>query len=436
MASDGSPSETGQRVSQRKRFFQQLAATYGTPLYVYDLAVARLYAWTLRRMLPPGIEIHYSAKANPHPLLISALGQAGLRTEISSEGELDAVLAAVVRHDHVLYTGPAKTTGELRRAVSAGIRLFSVESRADRDRLAAVASGTDTAYLIRLAAGGGSGSGRVGFRMTGAPSQFGVDPAELAPGSNLLGGAGDVQAVGFHVFSASNIRDEDALIGELTANISTASTAIQRTGLRARLVDIGGGFAAPYAAPGSPPDYPRLRAALAGCLDERLPGWRTAEPTVLVESGRYLAAAAGTLLTTVMDVKEAGGTRYVLCDAGINTLGGMHGLGRLVNPRAQPEDQFTDRGPVVLAGPLCTPADVLSRSARIDRPVIGEVLAIPNAGAYGLTASLVTFLSRPVAAEVVVEGTEIIAARRLGVTVSQLLREASRQEWITHAAMG
>lgn len=434
MASDSSPSEIGQRVSSRKRFFQKLASTYGTPLYVYDLAVARLYARTLRRFLPPGIEIHYSAKANPHPLLISALSQAGLRVEISSEGELAAVLAAGVRCDHALYTGPAKTTGELLRAVDAGVRLFSVESRADRDRLATVASGTDASYLIRLA--GGSRSGPVGFRMTGAPSQFGVDPAELVPGSDLLGDADDVRAVGFHVFSASNTRDEDALIGELTANISAASAAIARTGLSARLVGIGGGFAAPFATPGSPPDYLRLRAALAGCLDERLPGWRTAEPTVLVESGRYLAAAAGTLLTTVMDVKKAEGISYLLCDAGINTLGGMHGLGRLVNPRAQPADQSADYGPVVLAGPLCTPADVLSRSARIDRPVIGEVLAIPNAGAYGLTASLVTFLSRPVAAEVVVEGTEVVAARRLAVTESPLFPRALATGVDTSAAMG
>jgi diaminopimelate decarboxylase len=121
-----------------------------------------------------------------------------------------------------------------------------------------------------------------------------------------------------------------------------------------------------------------------------------------------------------MDVKDSGGKRYLLCDAGVNVLGGMHGLGRLVNPKAQPENQSRDSGSVVLAGPLCTPTDVISRSARIDRPGIGGVLAIPNAGAYGLTASLVTFLSRPIAAEVVVEGTEVIAARRLSVVESHL----------------
>ncbi len=233
--------------------------------------------------------------------------------------------------------------------------------------------------------------------MTGAPSQFGVYPAGPLPGPDLLNSEDGGHAAGFHVFSASNAKDEAALITEFAANINTVSAAVARAGFEAQLVDIGGGFGAPYAAPGSPPEYPHLRAALSYHLDEGLPGWRAAEPRerVMVESGRYLVAAAGTLLTTVMDIKENGGNRYLLCDAGINALGGMHGLGRLVNPKAQPENQSSDSGPVVLAGPLCTPLDILSRSARIDRPTIGGVLAIPNVGAYGLTASLVTFLAGP-----------------------------------------
>lgn len=394
-----------------------LAATYGTPLYVYDLGVVRQYARRLQSMLPRGVQIYYSAKANPHPLVISALSRLGMCIEVSSEGELDAALAAAAPRDHILYTGPAKTTRELRRAIESGVRLFSVESRVDRDRLACVASHTDVAYLIRLVSAGGGGP--VGLRMTGTPSQFGVDPAAL-PGSGLLNGEGRAHAAGFHVFSATNVKDEPALISELAENISTVSAAIARNGIEAQIVDIGGGFSAPYAAPGSPPGYPRLRNALSSRLDNDLPGWRAGEPTIIVESGRYLVAAAGTLVTTVMDIKESGGNRYVICDAGINVLGGMYGLGRLVLPKAQPESQSPDSEPSVLVGPLCTPLDTLSRAARADQASIGGTLAIPNVGAYGLTASLVTFLSRPIAAEVIVDGSTVVEARRLAVSETRL----------------
>src|SRR6266536_2895586 len=125
-----------------------LVAAYGTPLYIYDLAAARQAAQALRRALPDAVDVYYSAKANPHPLLIAQFSRMGLRVEVSSEAELGAAIAAAVPADRILYTGPAKTAAELAHAIDRGVRLFSVESQTDRDRLASVASGLD--YLVRL----------------------------------------------------------------------------------------------------------------------------------------------------------------------------------------------------------------------------------------------------------------------------------------------
>ena len=78
--------------------------------------------------------------------------------------------------------------------------------------------------------------------------------------------------------------------------------------------------------------------------------------------------------------------------------------------------------PVTLAGPLCTPGDVLARNVRLGWPAPGDVLTVPNVGAYGLTASLVLFLGRPAACEVVVRGEEVVALSQLELrrTVSAL----------------
>jgi diaminopimelate decarboxylase len=388
-----------------------LVAAYGTPLYVYDLAAARRAVHALRGALPEAVEVHYSAKANPHHLLIAELARMGLRAEVSSVGELAAAVTAGVRRDRILYTGPAKTRAELAAAVESGVRLFSVESRVDRDRLASTAPDENLGYLVRLVSPGGYGP--VGFRMTGTPSQFGTDAGTLAPDSAILCRSGGARPVGFHVFSASNVKNEAALVQEFTANIEVVSATVARTGFTPRIVDIGGGFAAPYAAPGDLPQYTALRDALARALDDGLPGWRAGEPAVTVESGRYLAATTGTFLTTVMDVKPSGPDTYLVCDAGINALGGMYGLGRLVVPKAQPEGQPSDGETMVLAGPLCTPLDVLSRNALMKQPAVGDVLAIPNVGAYGLTASLIAFLGRTVAGEVVVDGSTVVGARQL-----------------------
>jgi diaminopimelate decarboxylase len=100
----------------------------------------------------------------------------------------------------------------------------------------------------------------------------------------------------------------------------------------------------------------------------------------------------------------------------VNVLGGMSALGRLLPPRAVPRRTGgTGAGEraATLVGPLCTPADVLSRSAPVPADLApGDVLAIPNVGAYGLTASLVGFLSRPSPVEIVVRGDEVLLADR------------------------
>jgi diaminopimelate decarboxylase len=153
-------------------------------------------------------------------------------------------------------------------------------------------------------------------------------------------------------------------------------------------------------------------------------GWRENRPAIAVESGRYLVAGCGTLLTTIMDVKDTHNSRYVVCDAGVNALGGMYGNGRLALPRAQPANQSADGTEVVLAGPLCTPLDVLGRGTRIGDPSPAQVLAIPNVGAYGLTASLVAFLGRPLPIEVVIDGSDVVDVRQLAVVPRPVARHA------------
>ncbi|MEN3305274.1 MAG: diaminopimelate decarboxylase [Micromonosporaceae bacterium] len=398
--------------TRHREVVTELTRRYGTPLYVYDLAVVRAAVQDLLAALPAGVEVYYSAKANPHPVLIAAVAGLGLRVEISSRGELEAAARAGVPAQRCLYTGPAKTREEMAHGVARGVRLFSVESPVDRQRLTC-AAGEPVGYLVRL--NGRTAPGPAGLRMTGVPTQFGVSAETLAPGSALFRPAGNARPVGVHLFSASNVPDGSALLGELTTNLAVAVHTCARMAFQPELVDLGGGFGAPFATPGPRPAYPYLRQGLSTALDEALPGWRLGEPRVAVESGRYLVAGAGTLLTQVMDRKAPDGREYLVCDAGVNALGGMSGLGRLL-PAAQPEHQPVDSAAAVLTGPLCTPLDVLSRAARVGDVAVGDVLAIPNVGGYGLTASLVAFLGRPLPVEVVLDGDEVVAVRQLTIS--------------------
>jgi len=406
---------------------RDLAERFGTPLYVYDLDRVVASLLDLRKAVPAGATIFYSLKANPHPEIARALrevpgGRCG--AELSSTGELAAALEAGFKAEECLYTGPGKTTCEIATAIARGVRTFSIESGGDLRRVGAVATeaGVSVDCLLRINSAASTASGSI--RMMGARSQFGIDSETLGTELNEFRSVPGTRLVGGHFYSLSNAKDEASLSAELRHSIAEAARLHAELDLPMRFLDIGGGFGAPYAVPGDRPRYDGLRAALEEALDEHFPLWRSGLPQIACESGRYLAGDCGELMTSVMNVKESRGQVFAIVDAGINTLGGMAGLGRLMPVGIKPDIAEPPEGTptVTLAGPLCTPGDVLARNVQLNWPAPGDVLTVPNVGAYGLTASLVLFLGRPAACEVVVRGEEVVAVSQLELrrTVSAL----------------
>ncbi|MFE0176330.1 type III PLP-dependent enzyme [Streptomyces sp. NPDC059002] len=400
----------------------ELAKRFGTPSYVYDLDRVAAARADLFAALPDEVELFYAAKANPHPEILREM-RAGdgrvCRAEISSTGELAAVLQAGFRGADVLYTGPGKTEEELAEALTAGVRLFSVESTGDLRRIgeSAVRLGTVADCLLRV--NNATGAAATGIRMTGVPSQFGFDSETLPALAAELRDVPGTTIAGLHFFPLSNAKDEASLIAEFRHTIATAAALQDQLGVRFRFVDIGGGFAAPYAVRGERPVYGELREALSGALDEHFPGWREGAPRIACESGRYLVSDSGTLLVGVVNVKESRGRRFLILDAGINTFGGMSGLGRILPVSVEPNETYgnSDTGsdvvPAGLVGPLCTPGDVLGRDVALPDLAAGDLLTVPNAGSYGPTASLLMFLGRPAPAELVVRGEELVSVSRI-----------------------
>ncbi|WP_405365496.1 type III PLP-dependent enzyme [Kitasatospora sp. NBC_00039] len=399
--------------------YADLAERYGTPLYVYDLDRVQAARDDLFAALPEGFELFAAVKANPHPEVLRALREGSdhaCRAEISSTGELAAALTAGFDPAEILYTGPGKTDGELDEAIAKGVRMFSVESATDLEHIGAVAlrHGVVADALLRI--NSVSASATTSIRMTGAPSQFGIDSEKLVELMPRLRAVQGVRLAGAHFFPLSNARDEDALIGEFRNTVAVAAQTFADTGIEPRFLDIGGGFSAPYAVPGRRPVYTRLRAALTEILDEHFPRWREGFPTVACESGRYLVGDGGTLLAGVVNIKESRGRTFVILDAGINTFGGMSGLGRLLPVAVSPDPEGADTAEwtkASLVGPLCTPGDVLGRDVKLPPLDGGDVIEVPNAGAYGPTSSLLMFLGRPAPTEVVVRGTEVVSISRI-----------------------
>lgn len=393
----------------------ELATRFDTPLYAYDLAAVRDAHAALRAALPEPSELFYSLKANPHPSIVGELHNLGCRAEVSSSGELRAAIAAGVPPERCLHTGPAKTDRELREALHAGVDWFSIDSPRQLRALRAADCEHRSRVMLRLNADRGLGGH--GLTMTGTASQFGADASWVESQPDEFPGV-----EGFHFYMGTNIPDAEGLYETFAGVVQETVRLTDALGIEPAVVDLGGGFASPFAQAGAFPEYTGLRETLAGLLDAELPGWRDGRPRVAFESGRYLVGHSGTLVCRVQDVKRSKGKRFVLLDTGIHHLGGMSGLRRVPRFALTLESGYRDGEQVAsdVVGPLCTPLDAWARGVTLPALDPGDVVAVPNVGAYGLTASLIGFLGHDLPLEVVLDDGVPVDASQLTLTRKEI----------------
>ena len=393
---------------------RELAARYGTPLYVYDLDVIERQISYLRAVLPGRSDLAYAVKANPALAVVAFLGRLGLGADVASGGELATAVRAGIDPDKIVMTGPGKREEELNDAVQAGIRAVTVESLGELTRLERVARAArrrqpvvlraavaETARLERVRLVGDDGAGK-----------FGMDAADLVDAARLAARSRHVELLGLHAFGASNVLEASALVAHVATTARAARELARLTGTNVSIIDAGGGLGIPYEPHEESLDLVGLGRGLAGIVD----GWATdpllAGARLLLEPGRFLVGPAGAYLATVVDTKTVDGTVVAILDGGIHHIlrpalvGAEHRV-RLLN-------QSTRRPvPVTVAGPLCSGLDVLAAGVVMPPPLVGDLVAVLDVGAYGFTESMPYFLSHPMPAEVAVRDgrSELIRPR-------------------------
>jgi diaminopimelate decarboxylase len=394
-------------MTMNTAFAHQLIEKHGSPLYAYDLDAVKHRAQTLLAALPQGSRLYYSFKANPLPAIARELREQGVRAEITSNGELLAAQNAGFE-DGIVFGGPGKSESMIARMLENGVTHFSCESFTDAARLSklAVEAGVQIKAMLRV---NPQQAPDARLAMSGVESQFGFDETLL-----LTEGAADrlklpnLTINGVHVYFGTQVASVEALAKNTQCALETAARVSSALGLECEVINVGGGFPWPYASEAAGSDLAGLREALEAV-------WKASpmhgKAQLCFESGRYLCASSGTLLTTVLDVKKAGTKTYIVLDTGIHHLGGMSGLGRipraaltLINLTARREGEMV----ADVVGPLCSPLDSLARGQKMSPVEVGDVLAVPNVGAYGLTASLLGFLSHETPEEVAYRGHEVV----------------------------
>jgi diaminopimelate decarboxylase len=164
-------------------------------------------------------------------------------------------------------------------------------------------------------------------------------------------------------------------------------------GLAFEQIDLGGGLGIPYAPEEAPLDLARFGQGLSQLLAAH--PWFTGE--LILEPGRFLAGPCGVYLARVVRIKASRGARFAILEGGINHLIRPLLTGQAFPVRAVGKGE--GKVPYTLAGPLCTSLDRLGE-VLLPELVPGDLLALGQAGAYGLNEGMTHFLSHPVPPEV------------------------------------
>ncbi len=365
-----------------------VAAHYGTPTYVYDLDLIDRRVAEVRAAFP-GAQLSYAVKANANGALLRHLAGLGLGAEALTAGELERVLRSGFPPERIVLGGPGHTPALAARAAAGGVGLVSLDSEGAWEVWREVEAPA-TRFLVRVNPGFDPHT-HEHLATAAADSKFGEPPATALALAHRVAASG--RLAGFHVHAGSMLSDP-AVAGLVVDALEPLYDALP--GLD--VVDIGGGFAVP-----DPPLAGFAAAYRAFAAHHGL--------ELVLEPGRLIVAEAGTLLTTVLHVKESG-RRHVIADAGMADLirpalyGAQHPV-RLVGGSGEPQ-----AGPATdVDGPLCENADRLARDVALGQVRVGDLLAVGLAGAYGFAmASNYASSLRP--AEVTIQGGRVALARR------------------------
>ncbi len=370
-----------------------IAERYGTPCYVYSRsALESAYRQFSQACRGRDALVCYAVKANSNLAVLDSLRRLGAGFDIVSGGELERVLAAGGEAGKTVFSGVGKSAEEMRRALSAGIFCFNVESEPELHRLAGIAASMEQRASVSLRVNPDIDPNTHPYIATGlAQNKFGVSLEEALPLYRAANRMKSLRVVGMDVHIGSQITELAPFLAAVDKALKFID-ALTAEGISLTHLDMGGGLGIRYDTESPPPVREYIDALLARIGTRRL--------KLILEPGRSLIGNAGVLLTRVEYLKQ-GAKNFAVVDAAMNDLmrpalyEAWHAVAPVL-PRPGTARQYD------IVGPVCESSDWLAR----DRSLCvepGDLLAVLSAGAYGMSMSS-NYNTRPRAAEVMVEG--------------------------------
>lgn len=379
-----------------------IAQDYGTPTYIYSRKTLEQHWQAFDQAFGdlPHL-VCYAVKANSNLAVLNVLARLGSGFDIVSAGELARVIAAGGKADKTVFSGVGKTEAEIEYALGHNIRCFNVESIPELSRINMVAARLGKQAPVSIRVNPDVDAQTHPYISTGLKeNKFGIDIEQARSVYQSAKSMANLSVVGVDCHIGSQLTSVSPFVDALKRVLALIDE-LAEDGIEIKHLDIGGGLGIHYRdeTPPSPAEY---AAALKPLLaDRRL--------EILLEPGRAIAGNAGILLTKVEFIKPTEAKQFAIVDAAMNDL--LRPALYQSWQEIQPVQLETRANAAVydIVGPICETGDFLGKDRELAIEQ-GDLLVIRSAGAYGFTMSS-NYNSRPRAAEVMVDGSEVHLVR-------------------------
>ena len=381
---------------------ETIASQFGTPSYVYSKAAISNNFLAYQEAL--GSRDHlicYAVKSNSNIAVLQCLAELGAGFDIVSVGELERVLRAGGDPAKVVFSGVAKTAGEMQRALEVGIHCFNVESEAELELLNTTAGECGKAAAVSLRVNPDVDAQTHPYISTGLKeNKFGID-FKLAPQVYQRAAQMEhINVVGVDCHIGSQLVDIDPFVAALERLLILVDQLAEMN-INLQHIDIGGGLGVRYQSE-EPPTAGDYMSAILPLLEGR-------SETLVLEPGRSITANAGVMLTKVQYLKSNGDKNFAIVDGAMNDMirPALYQAWMDIQPvsASGADSQCYD-----VVGPVCETGDFLAKDREL-AIAAGDYLCLYSAGAYGFVMSS-NYNSRPRAAELMVDGDQVHIIRQ------------------------
>jgi diaminopimelate decarboxylase len=367
----------------------ELADEFGTPLYLFDEFSLRSKCAEFKAEFSQryaDTTVAYAAKAFINRALALIFKEEGLGLDVVSTGELSIAQSVDFPMDRVDFNGSNKSAGELRLALKCHIGRIVVDNFHELGLLAKIAGelGCTPDILLRLTPGVDPHTHK--YVATGIiDSKFGFTRLKWESAVAQAVSAPNLNLVGLHFHLGSLIFEAEPYQQAIGVVLDFAAEMKQKYNFQLKELNIGGGFAIQYALDSPTPPISAYAEAITSKIISKCQELELALPRLIIEPGRAIVGQAGVVLYKVGVVKDIPGVRcYISVDGGMadNIRPALYGSKYEAVVANKISEKEAEK--VTIAGKFCESGDILIKDINLPPVSAGDIIAIPDCGAYCL----------------------------------------------------